>query len=59
MDYQEYVIQNETFLRPEELPYLKGDASKIKRELGWEAEYTFESMMDEMIDYWIKHFTNK
>lgn len=59
MDYREYVIQNETFLRPEELPYLKGDASKIKRELGWEAEYTFESMMDEMIDYWIKHFTNK
>ena len=56
MDYQEYVIQNQKFLRPEELPYLKGDPSRIKA-LGWKPEYTFESMMDEMIDYWLKIFT--
>jgi GDPmannose 4,6-dehydratase len=53
MDYQKYVVQNKKFLRPEELPYLKGDSSRIRKELGWEPEYTFESMMDEMIDYWI------
>jgi len=52
LDYQEYVIQNQKFLRPEELPYLKGDSSRI-RALGWKPEYTFESMMDEMIDYWM------
>jgi GDPmannose 4,6-dehydratase len=52
LDYQEYVIQNKKFLRPEELPYLKGDSSRI-RALGWKPEYTFESMMDEMIDYWM------
>jgi GDPmannose 4,6-dehydratase len=56
MDYQEYVIQNQKFLRPEELPYLKGDPNRIKA-LGWKPEYTFESMMDEMIDYWLKIFT--
>jgi len=56
MDYQEYVIQNQKFLRPEELPYLKGDPNRIKA-LGWKPEYTFESMMGEMIDYWLKIFT--
>ena len=55
MDYQEYVIQNQKFLRPEELSYLKGDPTRIKA-LGWKPEYTFESMMDEMIEYWLKIF---
>lgn len=47
------VVQNDKFLRPEELPYLKGDSTRI-RELGWKPEYTFESMMDEMIDFWME-----
>lgn len=51
MDYQDFVVQNPKFLRPEELPYLKGDSRKI-REMGWVPEYTFESMMDEMIGFW-------
>lgn len=51
MDYKDYVKQDSKFLRPEELPYLKGDSTKIKA-LGWKPEYTFESMMDEMISYW-------
>ena len=38
-------------LRPEELNYLKGDASKIKQ-LGWKPEYSLERMLDEMIEYW-------
>ena len=28
LDYNDHVYQNPKFLRPEELPYLKGDASK-------------------------------
>jgi GDPmannose 4,6-dehydratase len=56
LDYKEYVIQNQKFLRPEELPYLKGDSSRI-RALGWEPEYTFETMMDEMIEHWIKIYS--
>jgi GDPmannose 4,6-dehydratase len=52
LDYKDYVVQNQKFLRPEELPYLKGDSSKIRTELGWKPTYTFESMMDEMIEYW-------
>ena len=41
--------------RPQELDYLKGDSSRI-RSLGWEPEYTFESMLDEMISHWMNHY---
>jgi GDPmannose 4,6-dehydratase len=54
LDYKQFVVQNEKFLRPEELPYLKGDSTKIRTELGWTPTYTFESMMDEMIEFWMK-----
>lgn len=54
MNYEDYVRVNQKFVRPEELKYLKGDASKMKKVLNWEPEYTFESMLDEMINSWIK-----
>jgi GDPmannose 4,6-dehydratase len=53
LNYTDYVIQNEKFLRPEELKYLKGDSTPIRDELGWKPEYTFEEMLDEMIDHWM------
>jgi GDPmannose 4,6-dehydratase len=53
LNYEDYIIQNQKFLRPEELKYLKGDST---RELGWKPEYTFESMMDEMIEFWVNHY---
>ena len=53
MDYKDYVSQNPKFLRPEELKYLRGDSSKIREELNWKPEYTFETLMDEMIEFWI------
>ena len=56
LNYEDYIIQNQKFLRPEELKYLKGDSSRI-RSLGWEPEYTFETMMDEMIEFWLKEHT--
>jgi GDPmannose 4,6-dehydratase len=55
LNYEDYIVQNQKFLRPEELKYLKGDSTRM-RELGWEPEYTFESMMDEMIEFWVNHY---
>jgi len=52
MNYEDYVVQNPKFMRPEELKYLKGDSSKAREVLGWTPEYTFESMLEEMIDRW-------
>jgi GDPmannose 4,6-dehydratase len=58
LDYKDYVVQNPKFLRPEELPYLKGDSSKIREELGWKPKYTFEAMMEEMTEYWLDYYKN-
>jgi len=55
LDWTTYVITNTPkYLRPEELDNLKGDNSKLQKETSWKPKYTFESMLDEMIDYWKK-----
>lgn len=59
LHWSEYVKQDEKFLRPEELHNLKGDSSKLIKITGWTPEYTFETMLDEMINYWIKKYENK
>jgi GDPmannose 4,6-dehydratase len=53
MDYRHYVTQNPIYMRPEELNYLKGDSTKTREILGWQPEYTFETLMDDMIDSWM------
>ena len=53
LDYTQYVSQDAKFLRAEELKYLKGDSTKIRETLGWKPEYTFETLMDDMIDGWL------
>jgi GDPmannose 4,6-dehydratase len=53
MDYRDYVVQNSIYLRAEELPYLKGDSTKIRTTLGWKPTYEFEEMMIEMTDHWM------
>lgn len=52
MNYQEFVKQDSRFMRPQELPYLKGDATKIRKVLGWQPSITFETMIEEMIEFW-------
>ena len=56
LNYEDYVIQNPVYMRPEELQYLKGDSTKARKILNWSPEYTFESMLDEMINHWFDYF---
>ena len=56
LDWKQYIGQDEKFMRPEELDVLKGDCSKAKNVLGWKHKYTFETMLDEMINYWRKYY---
>ena len=51
LDYLDYVVLDEKYLRPEELNDLKGDSTKIKTLIGWKPLYTFKSMMKQMIKY--------
>ena len=58
LKWESYIEQDKKYYRSEELKFLKGDCTKAKNELNWEHEYTFETMLDEMIDYWIKFYKN-
>jgi GDPmannose 4,6-dehydratase len=58
LDFRDYVVSVDRYLRPEELNHLKGDSSKLRNSLGWEPKYTFESMLDEMVDHWINLYKN-
>lgn len=59
LDVKKYVFSDEKYLRPEELHYLRGDATKAKNELDWSPTTTFEEMMKEMVDYWSERLKNK
>jgi GDPmannose 4,6-dehydratase len=56
LNYENYVKLDEKFLRPEELNNLKGDSNKLKELTGWSPTYTFETMLDEMIEHWLDHY---
>jgi GDPmannose 4,6-dehydratase len=54
MNYEEYVKINPKYLRPEELDYLCGDSSKARKILGWKPKYSFEMIVDEMLEFFLK-----
>jgi GDPmannose 4,6-dehydratase len=58
LDPMQYVESNERYFRPEELHHLRGDSTLLRQTTGWTPEYTFESMMDEMVDYWLEYYKN-
>ena len=50
LDYKDYVTKDPRFMRAEELKYLKGDCTKLRTTLGWKPEYTFETLMGEVVE---------
>lgn len=59
LNYEEFVFQNPKHLRPEELPYLKGDASKVRSVLGWEPKISFDDLLTEMVESWMQNLTSQ
>jgi GDPmannose 4,6-dehydratase len=59
LDKNKYLKTDKKFERAEELHYLRGDSTKARNILGWKPEYTFHSMIDEMIEYWEEKLTSK
>lgn len=59
MNYQDYVKQDPKYMRPEELPYLRGDSSKIREQLNWEPDITFEQLISEMTEFWMNKLSAK
>ncbi len=49
LDWNKYVVVNEAFMRPAEVDFLVGDASKAHRILGWTAEVEFSALVEMMV----------
>ena len=56
LNYMDYVTQNPKYMRPEELQYLCGDSTKMRKTLGWTPEYSFEALIDEMLESWLEYY---
>ena len=50
LDWKNYVVQDERFMRPAEVDLLIGDASKATRILGWMPTVTFEQLVQMMVE---------
>ncbi len=50
LNWQDYVVQDERFMRPAEVDLLVGDASKAKTKLGWEPKVSFEQLIQMMVE---------
>ncbi len=49
-DWERYVVVDQQFMRPAEVDYLLGDATKARRQLGWQPRVTFEDLVAMMVD---------
>ena len=54
LNWKKYVKIDERYKRPNEVPLLLGDASKIKR-IGWEPKMKFHEIAHAMVDYDMAH----
>lgn len=50
MDYGKFVKSDPAYMRPAEVDALIGDASKAKKELGWEPKTSFVQLAEMMVD---------
>jgi GDPmannose 4,6-dehydratase len=58
LDYTQYVEIDENLYRPAEVDVLKGLSTKAKNKLGWQPEYSFESLVEDMVDHDCRIHTN-
>jgi GDPmannose 4,6-dehydratase len=50
LDWQQYVVRDERFIRPAEVDLLVGDASKAGQALGWEPTVSFQELIQMMVE---------
>lgn len=50
LNWRDYVVVDQKFVRPAEVDLLLGDCTKAKEKLGWELEVGFEQLVKMMVD---------
>ena len=54
LEYEQYVKVNEGYFRPGETVPLVGNAARIKADLGWQPQISFEAMIQAMVEQELK-----
>jgi GDPmannose 4,6-dehydratase len=47
---RELIFVSDKYFRPAEVEELLGDSTKARKELGWEPQYSFDDLVQEMVD---------
>jgi GDPmannose 4,6-dehydratase len=50
LDWQQYVEIDPKFIRPAEVDFLCGDATKARERLGWQPRVSFEELVKMMVE---------
>lgn len=50
LDWKNYTVQDEKFMRPAEVDLLVGDSTKAGKKLGWEPNVSFEQLIQMMVE---------
>jgi GDPmannose 4,6-dehydratase len=50
LDWQDFVLTDKKYERPNEVNYLCGDPTKAKNQLGWEPEVNFKELVKKMVE---------
>ncbi|MBE9547075.1 MAG: GDP-mannose 4,6-dehydratase, partial [Proteobacteria bacterium] len=56
LNYKDYLEIDEKFFRPSEVMLLRGDATKARKQLGWNHEVSFEGLVEEMVKSDLEYF---
>jgi GDPmannose 4,6-dehydratase len=52
--WEKYIVIDPELYRPSDVPFLKGNSTKARKELGWKPTISFKEMVREMVENDIK-----
>ena len=58
LNWRDYAVQDQRFMRPAEVDLLVGDPSKAKQALGWAPEVSFEELIGMMVEADLKKLSD-
>ena len=59
LDWKKFVVKDQRFMRPAEVPSLCGDASKAKEYLAWSPTVSFRSLIERMVESELRNVVDK
>lgn len=59
LNWEDYVSVDPSFYRPDEAVQLIGSIEKIQKQLNWQPQYSFEQLVELMVDYDLKQLSER